>query len=129
MEGIEQRLCLTQAFINITMLHFWRVVNQNILNAASETIKILPTYDKFIVNGYLNGVNIQNKEDLANFLKKEMTPLHKIEIKKEIQEMFNTLTEESKTRSSYLILTQHFDKISITMLHFWRVVNHKLEKK
>ena len=56
------------------MLHFWRVVNQNILNAASETIKILLTYDKFIVNGYLNGVNIQNKEDLAKFLKKEMKP-------------------------------------------------------
>lgn len=47
---------------------------ENILSAASETIKNLPTYDKFIVNGYLNGVNIQNKEDLAKFLKKEMTP-------------------------------------------------------
>lgn len=47
---------------------------ENVLSAASKAIKSLPKYDKFIVNGYLNGIDLQNKEDLAKFLKKEMKP-------------------------------------------------------
>lgn len=37
--------------------------------------------------------------------------IQEVEIKKELQEMFKTLTEESKSRSSYHILTRHFNKI------------------